>query len=125
MDTLFAMFYKPEALSNWIANEVSYDTKSKITIFTWNDSLQQTQVVEVDEKYHILVWERITDMKQGEQIRFQVTETEVHTELLIEDRCEIGEEERFKEKWDKMIHRMAVVGGFISTSHYRANTFLV
>lgn len=110
---LFFMLYKPEALRNWLAPEVTYDSKSKMYAFHWKDAKEVAKLTEMDEKYHILSWEWVeNENSRGEYVRFQVAESEEEegwVELIIEDFCEAGEENLYREKWDKMLKRLEVL----------------
>lgn len=109
-EDLFFMLHKPEALQNWLADKVYFDSKTKIFTFSWNNTQEQAHVTEVDEKYHVLAWEWLGEHNKGEQIRFQVAlaEDEEHTELIIEDICESGDEKIYQQKWDKIIRRLSL-----------------
>lgn len=107
---LFFLLHKPEALQNWLAEKVTFDAQNKIYTFHWSNFEEKAALTELDEKYHILVWEWIGEGKErGDFIRFQVADTDEAdyvSELIIEDFCDVGEEKEYSKRWDKLIHRL-------------------
>ena len=107
---LFFMLHEPNALETWLAEKVRFDAKTNIFTFTWNKTQEQAQITEIDKKYYILAWEWLGEHNKGEQIRFQValSDDKEHTELIIEDYCEQGDEKMYRQHWDKIIDRLVL-----------------
>lgn len=106
---LFFMLHKPEALRNWLAEKVEFDTKTRVYTFHWADFSEKACITELDEKHYILEWEWIDTVERGAHLRFQVAvceEDEDMTELIIEDFCEKEDEENYRNRWDKLAERL-------------------
>lgn len=106
---LFFMLHKPEALRNWLAERVEFDSKSRVYTFHWAGFTEKAHITEIDEKYHILEWEWLDTQERGSHLRFQVAPYEEDndmTELIIEDFCDKGDEENYRSRWDKLAQRL-------------------
>lgn len=110
INDLFFLLHKPEALQNWLAEKVIYDSKKKLYTFFWSNFQEMAELTEMDEKNHILAWEWVGEGRdRGEFIRFQVAasdEGDYTTELIIEDYCSLEDEMEYRKRWDKLIHRL-------------------
>ncbi|MFN0203266.1 MAG: START-like domain-containing protein [Bacteroidia bacterium] len=109
---LFFALQRPETLCNWLADRVEFDSRKKVYTFHWRDYKESAELAEVDNKHLIIRWEWLgEDRVPGEYTCFQVVEAEddIHTELIIEDVCDEGDEETIRSQWDKTLLRLSRV----------------
>lgn len=106
---LFLALSKPTYLSNWIADEVEFDSVTGVYTFQWASFSESAKVQ--DQKRNIfLKWEWIDaeDREDGDFVEFRIdaVKGEEYIDLFVTDFCDSDEERQIKDGWDRQMQRL-------------------
>ena len=107
---LFFALHNPQTMQNWLAEKVTFNSRTKIYTFHWSDTQESARIIEKDDKLGYIKWEWIDgdDHLPGEYVSYRLGEPDDdwYLDLYIDDFCEEAEVDSQKEGWNRLMERL-------------------
>jgi len=105
---LFLALTKASYLQNWIAEKVDFNPRSEVYTFHWSDFSESARISE-SRQNEFLKWEWIgEDRESQEYVSFRIEDDpeDKYLDLYIEDFCDDGDQENYKDGWNRQMGRL-------------------